>query len=59
MFDVVENYLVTRDRICNERLGLCREPVITAIDLNEVVDNILATKPESIKNDDYIQNIYE
>ena len=59
MFTVVENYLVTRDRICNERLGWCKNPVITELNLNDVVKNILATKPESLKNDDYIQNMYD
>ena len=59
MFTVFEDYLFTRDRICNERLGLCESPIITELDLNTVVDNILATKPESLKNDDFIQNMYD
>ena len=59
LFTVAENYLFTRDRICNERLSLCESPIITEIDLKTVVKNILATKPESLKNDDYIQNMYE
>ena len=59
MFTVVEDYLVTKDRICNERLGWCKNPVITEIDLNTVVSNILATKPASIQNDDYVQNMYQ
>ena len=59
MFDVVENYLVTKDRICNERMGLCTSPTITPIDVTHVAKNILATKPLDIRNDDYIQNMYE
>jgi len=45
MFTVVEDYLVTKDRVCNEALGWCSDPIITEIDLDTVVDNILATKP--------------
>jgi sphingomyelin phosphodiesterase len=59
MFTVVEDYLLTRDRICNEKLGLCKQPVITEINLQDVVKNILATKPASLQNDDYIQNMYD
>ena len=58
LFKVVEEYLITKDRICNEKLGYCRNPVITEINLDTVVDNILATKPVSLANDDYIQNMY-
>jgi len=54
MFTVVEDYILTRDRICNEDLGVCKSPIITELDLNTVVTNILKTKPASLKNDDYI-----
>lgn len=33
--------------------------MITKIDLEQTVNNILATKPEEIRNDDYVQNMYE
>ena len=58
MFDVVENYLLTKNRICNETLGWCKSPVITPIEVDKVVNDILSTKPLSIRNDDYIQNLY-
>ena len=58
MFDVVENYLLTKNRICNEKLGWYNSPVITPIDVDQVVTNILSTKPLSIRSDDYIQNLY-
>ena len=48
MFTVIEDYILTRDRICNEMLGLCKNPVITEINLNDVVKNILATKPVAL-----------
>ena len=56
---VLSSELITKDRICNENLGLCTHPVIEQIDLQQVVNDILATKPESTKNDDFIDNIYE
>ena len=59
LFTVIEDYIFTRDRVCNERLGFCKSPIITELDLSTVVNNILATKPESLKNDDYIQNLYD
>ena len=59
MYTVVEDYLLTKDRICNEHLGWCTDPVITPIELDSVLDNILATKPVAVQNDDYIQNLYD
>lgn len=37
LFTVVEGYLATKDRICNEMLGWCKDPIITEIDLGTVV----------------------
>ncbi len=54
MFTVVEQYLATKNRVCNEYLGWCTDPVITKIDLATTVENILATKPKALANDDYI-----
>ena len=59
MFDVAERYLFTKARLCNEHFGWCTEPVIEKIDLDTVVNNILATKPVALQNDDYINNLYE
>jgi len=58
LFTVIEEYLATRDRICNEWMGWCHDPTITNINVDTVIDNILATKPASLRNDDYIQNLY-
>ena len=46
--DTLKNHLLTKDRICNETLGFCSRPKITPIDLQSVVDGILATKPAII-----------
>lgn len=56
----VENLvdLVSRDRICNEWFGMCSKPAITEIDLHQAVDQILSDKPESIKDDNFINNLY-
>ena len=59
MYPVVEDYILSKDRICNEHFGYCTSPIIEKLDLNQVVDNILATKPVTLKNDDYIQNLYD
>lgn len=50
---------MTKDRVCNEHLGWCQSPVITKIDLQTVIDDILATKPKALENDDYIQKMYD
>ena len=48
MFDVFEQYIFTKDRICVEMLGICKSPTITEIDLTSVCDNVLATKPAHV-----------
>lgn len=55
---VITDYLLTRDRICTETLGICSTPTIQKIDLETVVNNILATKPLSIRDDNFIDNLY-
>ena len=44
---------------CNRKLQLCDHVKVTEIDIHDVVDKILATKPVSLKDDDYIDNLYE
>ena len=44
---------------CNKKLGLCDHVHITEIDVHDVVDNILATKPVHLANDNFIDNLYE
>jgi len=58
MIDVVQNHLLSKDRICNEILHVCKKPVITKIDLQGVVDGILANKPEAIQEDNFINDLY-
>ena len=50
--------LLSGERICNETLGLCPRHPVEEIELTKVVDNILATKPASLANDDFVNNMY-
>lgn len=52
------HYMLNKDHMCNEVLGLCEGPHIEEIKLETVVDGILATKPKSLENDDFIDNLY-
>ena len=58
IFDAASRYLLSKDRICNELLGLCKNPVIKELDLETVVGNILSTKPDFLKSDDFINKLY-
>jgi hypothetical protein len=49
---------VSPNYICDEMWGLCDSPNIEALDLDTYVSNILSTKPDSIKNNDFIDNLY-
>ncbi len=51
---MLTKYILSRDRICNETLGLCHHLKIKELDLVDVVDNILATKPSYLANDDFV-----
>ena len=50
--------VVSKERICVEKLGICKKPVIEEIDLKTVVDGILKEKPSKIKDDNFINNMY-
>ena len=39
------HYMLNKDNMCNEVLGLCKGPHIEEISLESVVDKVLATKP--------------
>ena len=58
-FDAISNYLMGKDRWCNEILGVCSNMKVDAEDLHDEVDKILSTKPESLKNDDFIDQMYD
>ena len=53
------DYVITKDRVCNEVMGFCHSPTIRQIPIEEAVEKILADKPDLIKNDDFLQNLYD
>lgn len=58
VFDVLARYLLNKDRICNETLGLCANPHIKEISVEDVVNRILSTKPAKLADDDFINRLY-
>jgi len=58
MFPVISGYLATRDRVCDEWLGWCSAPVYEQIDLDNLVAEMMATKPLNIRDDNYVNNMY-
>lgn len=46
------------ERVCNEMLFLCYNPLIKSYNLKEDVDGILKTKPVLIQDDSYIDTLY-
>ena len=47
-----------KDRICDEVFKLCSNSHIEAIDIKEVVEEILSDKPEEIQANNYINELY-
>ena len=47
-----------KDRICDEVFKLCSNHHIEAIDIKEVVEEILSDKPEEIQANNYINELY-
>ena len=58
LLDAASRYILTKDRMCNEILGLCSNPHIEELKVENVAANILSTKPDFLKNDDFINNLY-
>lgn len=46
-------------RICDEYLHLCGSPHITEEDVDSYVNNLLASKPDFLKNNDYVDGLYK
>jgi hypothetical protein len=51
--------ILSPSRICDEWLGWCSKPVITELHEEDFVKRVLSSKPESIKNNDFVNNIYK
>ena len=50
--------LMKKDRICDEVFKLCSNHHIEAIDIKEVVEEILSDKPEEIQANNYVNELY-
>lgn len=51
--------ILSPSRVCDEYLGFCSKPAIIELHENEFVKRVLDSKPESTKNNDYVNNIYK
>ena len=51
--------IMSPQRICDEYLHLCGSPHITEQNVDDYVSNLLASKPEIIKNNDFVDNLYK
>lgn len=58
LFPSLTHHFVTSDRVCDEHFGMCSQPVIEALNLESVVNKMLATKPASLANDNFINDLY-
>jgi hypothetical protein len=51
--------IMSPQRICDEYLHLCGNPHIIEQDVDTYVNNLLASKPEIIKSNDFVDNLYK
>lgn len=55
---VLANFLLSPDYICSRILQQC-SPAFKELDQNEFVTRILSDKPDHIKTNDYVDNLYK
>ena len=55
----VAKSLFTQDRICNEAVGFCTDHVTTELSSSEYVQKRLKNKPDLIKNDTFLDDLYQ
>ena len=58
LLTVMADEILAEDRICNQLLGFCEKPKYTHVSVEEFSASILANKPSSIADDNYINNLY-
>lgn len=51
--------ILSPSRICDEYFGFCSKPVITELHEETFVDRVLKSKPDIIKNNDFVNNLYK
>ena len=58
VFGVLEEYVITKNRICDELLGFCARPYYTELTVEDFTTRVMADKPAIIADDEYINNLY-
>lgn len=58
IIDMIGRELLTKERVCNEFLGVCSIPKFETITVEEYAARVLSDKPEQILNDDFVSNLY-
>lgn len=58
MLDTIGREILSKERVCNEFLGVCAIPEFEKITVEDYSTRVLAEKPEIILTDDYITNLY-
>lgn len=51
--------ILSSQRVCTEYMHLCDSPDIGQLDVNDYVKKVLSDKPESIKNNDFVDSLYD
>ena len=59
LLPAIANGELSPNRVCNEYFHFCSEPDIQELSLPAFVERVLSDKPDIIKNNDFIQNIYK
>jgi len=58
LFNAVSQYLLSADHMCTTVLEVCEAPHEAQIDLVKAVNKVLASKPASLADDDFVNKIY-
>ena len=58
VLDMIGRELLTKERVCDEFLGVCAFPKFETITVEQYATRVLADKPQQIFNDDYVSNLY-
>lgn len=59
LLPAVADGILSSQRICDEYLGFCKTPKITELNADDYVKQKIAEKPASIKDNNFVDNIYK
>jgi len=51
--------VLSPQRVCDETFHLCSDPVIDELSADKFVERVIGSKPESLKNNDFVDNLYK